>query len=175
MEHGTKVANICYEYFEQGEKKHRTIGGLFYFRNHSGGCPSAQLRLDVVPAIAWKENPECYFIGNFIESEKIPEAPYICGKIYAPSDERGKRTYIGHIATRETNDGKRVQFYMQLFGLPMREINKGIKKAFVGEVMEIIDDLDDVMWSHASLKQMLHHALTKNKKHSLYLGIEIEG
>jgi hypothetical protein len=175
MEHGTKIADICYEYFEDGQKKHRTIGSLFYFRNHSGGCPSAQLRLDMIPSVAWQQNPDVYFIGNFIPSEKLPEAPYVCGNIYAPSDKRGDRTYIGHIASRETPDGTKTQFYLQLFGVPLREIKKGLHKAYMDSISQAFDELthyDDATSEYISNE--VERILGK-KKHSLYLGIELEG
>jgi len=172
MEHGTKIADLCYEYFEHKEKRHRTIGSLFYFRNHSGGCPSAQLRLDLIPSVAWKMNPEVYFIGNFVPSEKIPDAPDICGNIYVPSDKRGERTYLGHIGTRETPDGEKTQYYLQLFGVPLREIKKGLHKMYADAIVEVSERFNNKS-PHEFLERI--NGIIDNKKHSLYLSIELEG
>jgi hypothetical protein len=169
---GTVVADMCYEYFEQGQKMHRKFGSLIYMRNHKGGEPSAQLRMDFLPSAAWGENPNVYMIGNFIPSEKIPAAPFVCGQIYVPSDKRGERTYIGHIATRETPDGSSVQFYMQWYGVPLRSIVKGIKKMVAESVIDVL--YEDDAYTAVELKEIIDEILIKKTKHALFLGIEME-
>lgn len=174
MDKGTVVADMCYEYFEGNQKKHRKIGSLVYFRNHSGGCPSAQLRLDLVPSVAWKSNPECWFIGNFIESEKIPEAPYVCGNIYVPSDVRGDRTQLGYIITDEKDDGSATQYRFKLFGVPLREIKKGIHKAYLSAIQQVLNEpAPDTDMEFQFVDRVA--SIMDGKKHSLFLSVEMEG
>jgi len=147
MNQGTVIANVGYEVPQSSE--YRKIGALYYYRNHKGGTPDAQLRLDVMPSVAWENNPECWFVGNFIPTEKIPDAPYICGRLFVPSDKRGDRTYIGQVISDESEDGSKQQYRMKLFGIPLREISKGIK---------------------ARLKED-----SSTKHNSVYIGIELDG
>jgi hypothetical protein len=132
---GTIIADMCYEYFDEaGRKKHRKIGSLFYYRSHVGDMPSAQFRWDMLPSEAWKKDPAVYFIGNFMPSEKVPEPPYVCGMIYVPSDVRGERTQIGHIGSRQKPNSDETQYYMQLFGVPLRELSKAVTKGYVAKL-----------------------------------------
>jgi hypothetical protein len=108
---------MCWEDKENAdpeEHKHRRIGKLIYYRTHE-----AQLRLDLIPAKAWASSSG-WFIGNFIESEDVPEPPYIDGDLIATTEDRGDYVVAGHIHTRERDDGA-VQYYMKLFGIPVRE------------------------------------------------------
>jgi hypothetical protein len=173
-DHGTIIGDVCYEYFDEaGRKKHRKIGSLFYYRNHSGGIPSAQFRWDMLPASAWEKNADVYFIANFMPSEKVPEAPYICGSIYVPSDERGDRTQIGHVGTRQRPDNDDTQYYMQLFGVPIRELSKAATKGLRRTVGEMLDQ--NGCYTTNEIRVMMKIADESGKKHSLYCGIELEG
>jgi len=171
MNRGTIIADICHEYFDEaGTKRHRKIGALFYYRNHDGGIPSAQFRWDLLPAKLWQSNPDAYFIGNFMQSEKVPDPPYVCGQIYAPSDIRGERTIIGHIGTRQRQTNDDTQYYLQLFGVPLRELTKAVTKKLAAEIVEWHKKAHDTECFFVMVKELLE----KKKEHSLYCGIELE-
>lgn len=131
-EHGSVIAYLCYE--NEGESadadsKFRRIGALVYYRSHhEDKPPSLKLRLDLIPASAWKRGIE-YFIGNFIPSEKVPEPPFVDGDLFATSEERGKPVICGHLMTKQNESSKKVgeyeddatQYVVRLFGIPVRE------------------------------------------------------
>ena len=123
-QHGSVIASFCYETpgeVSPEDYRHRRIGKLVYYRSHSPDKdPSAQIRLDLIPAAAWAAGIE-YFIGNFEPSEKVPDAPFIDGDITAATEDRGDHVVVGHIHTRERESDGAVQFYMRIFGIPVRE------------------------------------------------------
>ena len=131
---GTIIADLCYK---DGEA-FRTIGSLIYFRTHE-----AEIRLDIIPAKAWATEVE-WFIGNFIESEKVPEPPFVDGDITAVGEVRGKRVKLGHIHTRDNEVGQ-TQYFFTLFGVPT------------------------VAWS-----KIIEVNLEGGGKHALYLKVEME-
>lgn len=139
MTHGTVIGCVAYETITTaGDKEYVRIGKLIYFRNHKGGVPSAQFRWDVVPAVAWKRDPDVYFIANFIPSEKIPEPPYLCGKMFVTTNTRGEHVEIGHINTRQRDTNEETQYYMQLKGLPVGVMRQQMVKAFEKAAHEVI-------------------------------------
>lgn len=123
-QHGTVIASLCYETpgdISPEDYKHRRIGKLIWYRSHGEDKdPSAQIRLDLIPASAWAAGIK-YFIGNFEESEKVPFPEMIDGDIMAVTEERGDNVVIGHIHTRERETDGAVQYYMELFGIPVRD------------------------------------------------------
>ncbi len=172
---GTIIADMCYEYFDEaGRKKHRKIGSLLYYRSHVGDEPTAQFRWDLLPSTAWAKNPDTYFIGNFMPSEKVPEPPYVCGMVYVPSDVRGERVQVGHIGSRQRADGDETQYYMQLFGVPLRELSKAVTKGYRARILEVFDGVSESICDAKQLNEILTEAESVEKKHSLYCGIELE-
>lgn len=105
---GTNIADIAFK----EEERYRNIGSIIYYRSHD-----AELRLDLIPVSAWAKD-KVWFFGNFIESDKVPVAPYIEGDILAATDKRGSRIPIGHIHTRDNEHGD-VQYYLTLYGVPV--------------------------------------------------------
>lgn len=136
MEHGSVIGSVCYEkILPSGEKEHVRIGKLIYFRAHKeGGVPSCQFRFDMVPGVAWKKDPDTFFIANFIPSEKVPDAPYLCGKIYVTTNERGDHVEIGHINTRQREHNGDTQYYLQLAGVPIGEVLRQQRRAMLKAV-----------------------------------------
>lgn len=180
MEHGTEIARICYEkILPSGDKKYVPIGRLIYFRAHKeGAAPSCQFRWDVVPSSAWMKNPETWFIGNFIPSEKVPEAPSLDGDIYVTSDVLNDHVVIGHIKSRE-RDGEEnpdyaVQYYMQLYGLPVGAYKKQLVRSFM-KAVELWVTTERAMEEPNSTKTMMRNLeeLFKAKSKSVYCSIEM--
>jgi hypothetical protein len=115
---GTVIADLCYR---DGER-FRKIGALIYYRSHD-----AEVRLDIIPAGLWSSG-ESWFFGNFKEHEKVPEPPFIEGNIVAATQERGKPVTVGHIHTYEDDHGgDRVQYRMELFGIPVGQWRRAIE------------------------------------------------
>jgi hypothetical protein len=121
-QNGTTIADLCYK---DGDD-YRNVGSLIYFRTDE-----ADVRLDIIPIGLWKQGEE-WLIGNFMPSEKIPDAPYIDGDITAPSDKRGERIKVGHIHTRDNEIGD-AQYYMTLFGIPVGSWRKLIAESDAGK------------------------------------------
>lgn len=105
---GQSICDLCYK---DGES-HRNVGSVIFFRTDE-----ADVRLDILPLKLWSKGEE-NLIGNFIPSEKVPDAPFIEGDVTAPSDERGKRIKVGHIHTDERPSGE-AYYWMTLFGIPV--------------------------------------------------------
>jgi len=116
--HGTVIGSVCYEApgeISPEDFKHRRIGKIIYYRSHE-----AQLRLDLIPAAAWAAGIE-WFIANFEPSDKVPEAPFLDGDLVAPTEERGNPVVVGHLHTREREPDGAIQYYVRIFGIPVRE------------------------------------------------------
>ena len=118
---GTTIADLCYM---EGER-YRNIGSLIYFRTHA-----AEIKLDLIPMSAWTAGKD-WFIGNFMPSDKVPDAPYVEGDIMATTDERGNPIKVGHVHTRDDEDGN-AQYYLTLFGIPIGVWRKAIKESDEG-------------------------------------------
>lgn len=131
---GSCIADLCYR---DGES-YRKIGSLIYFRSHD-----AEVRLDLIPTKAWSNNEE-YFIGNFISSAKVEDAPFVDGDIVATTDVRGEHVKVGHIHTRDNETGE-AQYYMTLFGIPI------------------------TAW-----RKIIESTITTGKKRALYLKVKLE-
>lgn len=171
---GHLIASLCYEYIEGGQKRYKSFGSLWYYRNHSGGTPSAQIRLDLIPSKAWSNNPDTWFIGNFKESEEIKDPPYVEGQIFVPSDVRGDRLEIGHIGTRETADGESTQYYLQFFGVPLRAITLAIKASLRKAMDKAFDECEGDLVSRLEFYEKFDQLISK-KKHSIYLPVDLDG
>jgi|TARA_R100000479_G_scaffold104925_1_gene52429 hypothetical protein len=130
--HGTIVARLCFELDaptvqknRDGSEyisKHSTIGLLIYYRTGE-----AQIRLDSIPISAFRDGVE-FFIGNFIESEKVPEPPYIEGDIVSPTDTRGEPVTCGYILSKQDESG-RTQYAMRLYSIPVGQWKKAISQS----------------------------------------------
>lgn len=176
MEHGSIIARMCYETFSpSGEKEHVTIGKLIYFRNHKGGCPTCQFRWDVVPGVAWKKDPDVYFIGNFTESEKVSEPPYLCGKMFVTTNQKGDHVEVGHINTRQRDHNGETQYYMQLFGVPMGELVRQQRKAmrFAIETALRTDEINEEGSSIDTILSNIDNLFDARAK-SLFVTIEMD-
>jgi hypothetical protein len=128
--HGTVIARLAYELDgpvsmvgKDGEPytaSHKTIGLLIFYRTGE-----AQVRLDMIPLSAWIGGDE-WFIGNFIPSEKVPEAPFVDGDLVASTDTRGEPVTVGHIHARQNEFGMS-QYYMRLYGIPVSGWRRAIQ------------------------------------------------
>jgi hypothetical protein len=129
--HGTVIARICYPLDSPQERigkdgepytiSHEPIGLLIFYRTGE-----FQFRLDVIPVSAWTKGIE-WFIGNFIPSEKVPEAPYVDGDLIAATDKRGEPCTIGYVQGRQDELG-RAQYYMKFYGLPVSGLKSACSK-----------------------------------------------
>lgn len=130
MSHGSEICSLCYEQpgdVAPGDYRHRRIGKLFYFRSHSEDRePSAQLRLDLIPAKAWADGIDL-FVGNFVPSEKVPEPVYVEGDLMAATEDRGDHVNVGYVQTVQNPDSRKAgeyedqptQYHVKLKGLPV--------------------------------------------------------
>ena len=164
----TPIADIAYKHPSGGYRK---FGVLFYSRaTKKNTKPSAKLRLDFIPAVAWKQDPDTWYIGNFHPCHKHPTAPFVDGDLYVPSDIKGERTKIGHIHTRERDDGSGTQYYLQLFGVPLRPIVKGIRRSYTQAIESILSSGKfELVKFVTQVGEILN-----NKKSSLFIEIELE-
>ena len=122
--HGSSIGSFCYESQEENpDWKHKRIGKLIYYRSEE-----AQVRLDLIPSAAWAAGIDL-FIANFVPCEKVPEPPYICGDVFAVTEDRGDPVCVGHVQTLQNHESKKVgeyedeatTYHLKLIGIPVRE------------------------------------------------------
>lgn len=130
-QHGSVIAYLAYAIKKaaaDADEAYHRIGALVWYRSHKEDAPpSAQVRLDLIPASAWAEG-NFKFIGKFRPVEgKVPEPPYIDGDLFAATEQRGLPVICGHIHTDQNENSKKVGeyesdatiFFGTLSGLPV--------------------------------------------------------
>ena len=164
---GTIVGNLAYKDIDG---TYIRCGAVIYYRDHNGFSPSARVRLDMVPIGALARNPNDWLVATFNPSDKIPEAPYIHGELFVPSDIRGDRTYAGKIITEEKEDGSSTHYRVTLDGVPLREYAKMIRQSLIATVESVVDE--NIQHGAERVKEAVRTEFKKAKK-SLYLGVKM--
>lgn len=113
-QHGSVIAYLAYatkKNAADADEVYHRIGCLIYYRSHKDDAPpSAQIRLDLIPASAWAEG-NFKLIGRFMPTEKVPEPPYIDGDLFAATEQRGLPVICGHIHTDQNENSKKAGEY----------------------------------------------------------------